>query len=383
MVLGDPVYSVTLLPGEHVRLFTSDRHTRWSYDSESKLAYRHQTTSVESFFTAGMAQAMTNLTVNQSGVSASSYSESWAEGGGGASLDLGIVQIGGGGGGGSYDSSSVATFSRNLAQHAESASRYVSSSVRAKSAVSIGEVEQRNHTQGESEDHYESSSRTFQNPNQCRAITYLFYQINKLQVIRFHLIAIEAHIEDPAAPTAVDQRVPIDIDGQVSVLPQAIPATSKSRIQIEQMARTSAQERRQSAGAAANLPLNSVLRISTADFTSARTPIESASRESTLAAVNAELAGKGLIDPKTRKPTEAIVKELSWERQEILAMPGVIVKGCLDNCTTCEPALLKDIELNLERKALENELLKRKIEILEQSQEYRCCPVGSSEVEEA
>src|SRR5689334_19139884 len=40
--LGDIVYSTTLLPGEQVRLFTSDRHSRFSFDSENKLAYRNQ-----------------------------------------------------------------------------------------------------------------------------------------------------------------------------------------------------------------------------------------------------------------------------------------------------------------------------------------------------
>jgi hypothetical protein len=38
--------------------------------------------------------------------------------------------------------------------------------------------------------------------------------------------------------------------------------------------------------------------------------------------------------------------------------------------------------LNLERKRLENELLGKQIELLEQSQEYRCCPEGSKETEE-
>jgi hypothetical protein len=35
---------------------------------------------------------------------------------------------------------------------------------------------------------------------------------------------------------------------------------------------------------------------------------------------------------------------------------------------------MRAIELDLERKALENELLKRRIELLDQAQEYRCCP---------
>ena len=41
MTLGDLVYSTTLLPGEKVRLFTSDRRTRFSFDSASKVSYRN------------------------------------------------------------------------------------------------------------------------------------------------------------------------------------------------------------------------------------------------------------------------------------------------------------------------------------------------------
>ena len=52
----------------------------------------------------------------------------------------------------------------------------------------------------------------------------------------------------------------------------------------------------------------------------------------------------------------------------------MIVKGCLDDCSTCEPAREKEIELELARKELENELLKRRIALLDKEQEYRCCP---------
>ena len=387
LVLGDPVYSTTLLPGEQVRLFTSDRHTRWSYDSESSLTYRHETTSVESFYTAGMARAMSDLTINESGVSTSSYSESWAEGGGGLEVSiLGIINLGGGGGGGSYDASSLAAFSRSLSRHAECASSYVATSVRAKSAVSIGEVERRAHAEGESEAQYESASRIFHNPNKCRAVTYLFYQINKLQVVRFSLERIERRIEDPAAPTGAFQRVPADITGRVTVLPQAIPATSTNRLDIEDRARRSALARRQEALSAASLaaapPVYSGMRLAAPIAIPRTVPFDDQPRQNTLDEVDTELVGKGILDEKTREVSEKVVRELSWERREILPTPGVLVKGCLDNCETCEPALQREIELELEHKQLENEMLKRQIEILEKSQEYRCCPVGSSEAEE-
>lgn len=388
LVIGDPIYSTTLLPGEQVRLFTSDRHTRWSYDSESSLAYRHETTSEESFYTAGMAQAMSDLTINESGTSRSSYEESWAEGGGGASLSLfGIIEIGGGGGGGSYDSESTRAFSRSLSQHAESASRYVAAGVRAKSATSIGEVEQRTHKEGESEAHYESSSRVFRNPNKCRAVTYLFHKLNKLQTIRFKLVAIERRVEDPKVPTGAYQRVPLDTTGRVTVLPQYISATNKNRLEIEHMARTSAAERQQAVASAVGLARGHLYSVAALGATTVaidrgEPTFNIALRKAALEAVDRDLADARLLDAKTGKPTEKLVAELSWEREEVLPTPGVIVKGCLDKCDTCEPALEKEIERDLERKRLENDMLKRQIELLEKSQEYRCCPSGSVETEE-
>jgi len=52
----------------------------------------------------------------------------------------------------------------------------------------------------------------------------------------------------------------------------------------------------------------------------------------------------------------------------------VIVKGCLDTCSICEPEVEKKIQYELDRMDLENQLLKRQIDLLEKSQEYRCCP---------
>jgi hypothetical protein len=66
-------------------------------------------------------------------------------------------------------------------------------------SVSVGEVQSRTHTQTESEDHFESSSREFTNPNKCYAVTFLFYQINKTQTVSYTLEAIERRvILDPA-----------------------------------------------------------------------------------------------------------------------------------------------------------------------------------------
>jgi hypothetical protein len=384
LVIGDPIYSTTLLPGEKVRLFTSNRHSRWSYDSESNLSYRHETTSEESFYTAGMARAISDLTINESGAAASTYEESWAEGGGGLGFSFLGFSIGGGGGGGSYDAQSLYSFSHSLSRHAESASAYVAATVRKKSTTSIGEVETRTHAEGESEAHYESSSRMFSNPNKCRAVTYLFYQIDKLQHIRFTIESIERRVEDPAAPTGAYQRIPVDTTGKIAVLRQSIPATSKRRLEIEQIARSSQAEYMKAVTSATGLGQRSSYSSGALAGDAGmivREPIDAGLRNEALKAVDKELYDAGILDAKTGRPTDKIIRELSWKRDEILPTPGIFVKGCLDKCETCEPTLQEEIKLDIEHKRLQNEMLKRQIELLEKSQEYRCCPAGSVEEE--
>jgi hypothetical protein len=331
-----------------------------------------------------MAEAMSNLTINESGSSSSTYEESWAEGGGGASVSLfGLIEIGGGGGGGSYDSESASSFTHSLSRHAESASRYVAASVRAKSTTSIGEVNQRQHAEGESEEHYESASRMFSNPNKCRAVTYLFHKINKIQKVRFKLMTIERRVQDPKVPTGAYQRVPVETTGRLMIKSEFISAANNERLEKEKMARTSASERQSTASAMGSIQQAGL--YTATSFKSVQTVYERSApsysivtRKDAIAAVNKELINARILDEKTLEPSDTFVKELYWEREEILPTPGIIVKGCLDECATCEPSLVKEIELDLERKRLENEMLKRKIELLEKSQEYRCCPGESA-----
>jgi hypothetical protein len=56
---------------------------------------------------------------------------------------------------GSYDASSTCTFLRELSQHASASHHRAEMATRASNSVSIGEVQSRVHTEGESEDHFE------------------------------------------------------------------------------------------------------------------------------------------------------------------------------------------------------------------------------------
>ncbi len=327
--LGDLLYSTTLLPGEKVRLLSTDRNSRFSFSSDAEYAARQFTTSEQSFFLAGMADSMSNLNVLEQGTQESSYRATAASGGNYAGLDLGFLDIGGYVAASSYDASAASAFARNLSQHAQSSSRQVEVSVRAATSTSVSEVASRSHATGESQDKYESASREFCNPNRCHALTYLFYRIEKCQTLRFTLVAIDRWVDDPACPVGIR---PLAAEGAA---PEA--ATSGNAAPGE--------------------------------------PIPAAVRAAALGQVEADLRAQGLLDAAGNCTVETI-ERLHWERTVRLPTPGVMVKCCLDDCDACEPARKREIELELAAKELDNRMELRKIELLDQSQEYRCCPGG-------
>lgn len=386
LLLGDLVYSTTLLPGEKVRLFTADRRSRFSFDSSSQLSYRNEQTSEERFYMASMHDFMSDVSVRDS-TSVSSQSHGSSEGHGetnspiaalftGPSVDVS----------GSYDASSTSTFLRELNQHVSSADRRAELATRTANSVSVGEVNSRTHSEGESEDHFESASRSFSNPNTCHAVTFFFYQINKSQIIRFTIESIQRRVIDPAANTKLTNN-PFVSRGGVRTIPAGVLATDENRLKIEENARTSVQmeQQRNTPFAAGLVPGLSAVNLATLTaFQPIATgvggePLSEELQHKALAYVDERLVKEGLID-KGGKITDEIRKRFSFERRSSLPTPGLLVKGCIDECNICEPALEKKIALALKRLELENELLKRKIDLLDQSQEYRCCPATEEEM---
>ena len=373
LALGDLVYSTTLLPGEKVRLFTTDRRTRFALDSATSVSYRREQTSEERYFMSSMSDFMSDLTVRDEARSANQQRGSFETHGetngaiqaffAGPSIDVA----------GSYNAESTSDFIRELNQHARASSERAVEATRAASSVSVGEVQSRSHAEGESEDHFESASRVFANPNRCHAVTFYFYQINKTQTVRLRLESIRRRVIDPAGNTRIANN-PFAARGEVSVIPSAVLATDKERLDVEQIGRASvaAQAGTVAAGNQALL----ATRLSANSFAVAQPaePLPAAVRAQALAAVDDDLAKAGLIDRKSGEATDEVRVSFAFEATSSLPTPGMLVRGCLDDCDICEPALMREIELDLERKALENELLKRRIEILHRAQEYRCCP---------
>jgi hypothetical protein len=386
--LGDLAYTTTLLPGEKVRLFSSDRRSRFSFDTETKVSYRHAQASEEQFYMSSVGREMSDLNVTESGNSSSHAWGDW-----GADMDsyyASAIFAGTAGGSieGHYDDQSTHEFLRSLRSHAESAHYRSEMATRTSSSISVGEVTSRTHTEGESEDHFESASRIFANPNRCHAITFFFWRIYREQVIKFTLVTIERRVKDPAAPTRITSRPPVPPTG-VSVVPTSVLGTAANRLDTEARARQSVAAKVAVAlgrspatvGAEAEAAMFPFTGSSQPAQAAALEPIAQETRAKALQQVDERLVKAGLLAAVGGEASPQIIQQISFERHFCLPTPGLLVKGCLDDCDVCEPTLIQEIETELERKKLQNELLKRQIELLDKSQEYRCCPKDSEEEE--
>src|SRR5262245_44943958 len=382
LALGDLAYTTTLLPGEKVRLATTDRRSRFSFDSETNLSYRSEQMSEEQYRMSALRTFMTDENVVDRGENRASSSGSW-DFHGDASGSLGFFSVSADTNArGSHNAQSSSDYLREHRAHAEMSDHQSVEATRKAHSLSVGEVSSRTHQEGESEEHFESSSRVFSNPNQCHAITFLFYRINKTEAIKLELLSIERRVIDPVASMPVAAN-PIRAIGQISSIHQEVPATNTGRLEVEARGLQSeaqyAQVLRSGTGAVGRLALATAAAATLATDLGTQDPLPKATRDAALAEVDQQLVKEGLIDKPSGAVSSRAQEAFGYERKTALPTAGVIVKGCLDECNVCEPELQKKMQLELERLDLQNQLLKRQIELLDKAQEYRCCPEGATE----
>jgi hypothetical protein len=371
--LGDPVYTTTLLPGEKVRLATTDRRSRFSFDSESNLSYRSEQMSEEQYRMSSLRAFMADQNSTDNGSSRSTEKGSW-DFHGDASGSIGFMSASADANAhGSHNAESTAEYLQQHSAHASMADNLSVESTRKAHSLSVGEVSTHEHKEGESQEHFESSSREFANPNQCHAITFLFYRINKIETIKFELVAIERRVLDPVAPAPVLAN-PIRAVGQIATVPQEVPATDKTRLEIEARGRESEDLYARAGAPGQGEPPRGG--TAATQFT-VQLPLPETIRKAALAEVDKQLIHRKLLDPNTHLVSKEAKEQFEFERTTCLPTAGVIVKGCLDTCNVCEPELEKKIQLELHRLDLQNQLLKRQIELLDKDQEHRCCPAES------
>jgi hypothetical protein len=385
LALGDIAYSTTLLPGEQVRLATTDRRSRFSFDSESKLSYRSEQISEEQYRMRSLRAFMSDQNVTDSGSDNYSEQGKW-DFHGDASGSLGFLSASASSSAkGSHNASSTRDYLREHKAHAEMSDEQSIQATRMAHSVSIGEVASRTHSEGESSEQFEAASRVFSNPNKCHALTFLFYRIDKTEKIKFELVAVERRVLDPVAPLPAPAN-PVRAVGQVATIPQDVPATSTKRLEVQEAAFTG-DSRLRAVALSPSTPQSQALRSNALSAVATavaspnffQVPISAELRARALAEVDAQLVKEKLITRPGGEPTKEILAEINYERETAIPTAGVIVKSCLDDCNICEEEVQRREKLELERMSLQNKLLEKQIELLDKSQEYRCCPPAPAE----
>lgn len=372
LTLGDPVYSTTLLPGEKVRLATTDRRSRFTFDSETKLSYRSEQISEEEYYMTSVQKYMSDAAASQSGNAfQSSDSHFDFHGDAGGSINpFSLSASASTSAAGNHNSRSVSDYLNQQKAHVQSASSQAVGATRKAHAVSVGEVSTRTHTEGSSEDHFEASSREFSNPNHCHAVTFIFYRLNKKQQIKFELESIERRVLDENAPVGGllqpgTARLPI------ALVPQDIPATSllrKTAVPVNGLVASTLAATVTDTASISALNANTGNQFFTADQFAL--PLDADTRSKALKEVDEQLKSASLLG-NDGKPNPAISETINFGAVFSLPTAGVIVKGCLDDCDICEPEAKENLQL-------QNDLLRRQIELLDKSQEYRCCPAPAA-----
>jgi hypothetical protein len=215
----------------------------------------------------------------------------------------------------------------------------------------------------------------------------MFYRINKTETIKFELVSIERRVLDPVAPAPIPAN-PFRPLGNVSTIPQEVPATNLKRnevldasIQADQKVQVQALQRLP--GTAFGNTRFAAAGVATAvrevETLGTQTPLADEVREAALRFVDAQLTKQGLLTDVGGKVSPQAQEEFGYTRTTSLPTAGVIVKSCMDSCGICEPAVERREELELHKMELQNKLLEKQIELLEKSQEYRCCPAGESD----
>ena len=267
--------------------------------------------------------------------------------------------------------------------HAEMSDNQSVEATRRAHSVSIGEVSSRTHTQGESEDHFEASSREFTNHNQCHAVTFLFYRINKTETIKFELVSIERRVLDPVTPMPVPAN-PFRPLGQVARsrrrFRRRISSASRRSTAASKAIERSRRRRSRRCRARATSPVSSCVGFGTAAAgLGDQTPLADALRDRLWRFVDEQLVKQGLLDKSAVLQPPRPRRKWGTQRPTSIPTAGVIVKACLDDCSACEPELEKKIDLELQRLDLQNKLLAKQIELLEKSQDTAAVRVPTEE----
>ena len=370
-MLGPIIKTVTLLPGQSVRLSIQDRSSKFSYDTESSRVHRETNVSSSSYYNAGMASAFSSLSSVTSGREESTHHDSSVSGGGGVGLDLGFFEIGGSVHGSSHNSSTTSAFLTSLSRTSRSQSSHVEMGTQAAYSTSVGYVATRTHTEGESEEHSEAATHVYKNENRCHAVNHRFHQLMEEHTVTLTVDEVTLRVLDPTASTGAVPIVPRPLTG-LGPKSEAVSVLSPKLLTVEAAARAAAIARTSDR----QRPVPSPTGLAAEDAASLLTPEQHAAA---LKAVMSDLVKAGLVTADG-KVTDRAQELYGWTHVLCLPLDGTHVMSCISDCDTCEPELKRRIDLELDRLELQNRHLARTTELMDKDLEHQPrCPEESGE----
>lgn len=189
-VLGDLVYTLSLLPGEQVQMFSTDRRTQFSVNTATNIGFHTAATFEDHMYMSSMDSFFGQMSASQWAHAESGTSGSFKAHGetsnafesffSGPEADMN----------GSFNVNSFADFVGGMSAQASAAHHMSATATNTASAVSVGAVGARSNIEGNVNTHVEMNYRSFRNPSRTRAITFYFFQIRRMHRVRFWVDSI-------------------------------------------------------------------------------------------------------------------------------------------------------------------------------------------------
>lgn len=209
---GALAYTLTLLPGEKMTLYQSDRYRRTTSETE-----RFSVQTTFSQFVSAVHQQQTSSDSSLLLQVLNSQTQSSSAGGSGG-INLGIFSIGGGGGESSSSSSSSASdlSVQNSASQFQSVAQQASQYTDLQRSITISSYED--------SETVSTTQRTLVNNNACYAVTYFVRKVLDVYVLTTKVIAITIQV-------SVDNFVsPVLTPAQINQLPQQYQAAVEAAL---------------------------------------------------------------------------------------------------------------------------------------------------------
>ena len=353
-VLSDLLHSTTLFPGEEVYMSVRNRHSVSRFTEDKSYSASQVSRSSDRIWMETYKNLATDFDQSTSSKLTTSSHSDFSQGsvGGGGGLNIGFASIGASGSytSGSFDANSSREFVSELQQHLRSSFHQTNQVARDSSSVSLTEVNSHREVTSERDDELKVSTRRFKNINSCHTMTHYFYQIAKRQRVKIELIERSCRAVNDQANTAVSMK-PLSLSLAAN---QFIPSEAKLSTGAVPQAAVASAAFSANALTRDQLTLQNINRVSFAAFDEAAN-----ARAAAVAKADSLVADLPGFEP--------------FERVSIIPTEALYVESELGDCALCEPFVVAQHELELERMALENRKLRREIELLEQYKDYRCC----------